>query len=64
MEQLALGFVYGNPLIDGVLIGVDNHIQLEANIKAVSNPLTEIDYQAIRSIEVKEKRLLNPVNWN
>ena len=25
MEQLALSFVYGNPLVDGVLIGVDNH---------------------------------------
>ena len=64
MEQLALSFVYGNPLVDGVLIGVDNHNQLEANIKAVSNPLTEADYETIRSVEVKEKELLNPVNWN
>lgn len=64
MEQLALSYVYGNPLVDGVLIGVDNHKQLEANIEAVSHQLTEDETTFIRSVNVKEKRLLNPVNWN
>jgi len=64
MEQLALGYVYGNPFVDGVLIGVDDHKQLEANIEAVSRQLTEDEVTFIRSVDVKEKRLLNPVNWN
>lgn len=63
MEQLALSFVYGNPLVDGVLIGVDNHNQLESNLLAASHPLSEADYEYIRSVDVKNKELLNPVNW-
>lgn len=58
ISQLALNFNLQNPYIDGVLIGVDNVEQLKENIAAVSDQHVDID------IKVKEKDLLNPVNWN
>lgn len=58
ISQLALNFNLQNPFIDGVLIGVDNVEQLKENIAAVSDQYIDID------IVVKEKELLNPVNWN
>ena len=57
IAQLALNYNLQNPYIDGVLIGVDNVQQLQANIEAVSDMAVNID------IDVKEKELLNPVNW-
>ena len=47
-----------NPCIDGVLIGVDNVGQLQANLLSVKD--TPVDFE----IEVKEQELLNPANWN
>lgn len=63
VESLALGYVLHNTYIQGALIGVDNHIQLENNLKVASVKLTEDDIEFIKSIEIKEKDLLNPVNW-
>ena len=57
IAQLALNYNLQNPLIDGVLIGVDNVQQLQTNVEAVSDIEVNID------IDVKEKELLNPVNW-
>lgn len=64
MEQLALGYVVANEHVKGNLIGVDNHNQLMANINVVNNGLTAEDVAFIKSIDVNEKDLLNPVNWN
>jgi aryl-alcohol dehydrogenase-like predicted oxidoreductase len=58
IEEVALNYNIQNPYIDGVLIGVDNVKQLQKNINAVQKNTT-IDIQ----IDVKEKELLNPVNW-
>ena len=58
VSQLALNFNLQNPFIDGVLIGVDNVNQLRENVSAVT------DKRISLSINVKEKELLSPVNWN
>lgn len=64
VEQLALGYVIANPNIKGALIGVDNHEQLEANLKVASVKLSQEDIDHISNIDIKEKALLNPANWN
>lgn len=58
ISEIALNYNLQNPYIDGVLIGVDNISQLQMNLASVKD--TSIDV----NIEVKEKELLNPVNWN
>ena len=58
ISEIALNYNLQNPYIDGVLIGVDNVEQLKMNLASVKN--TPIDIE----IDVKEKELLNPVNWN
>lgn len=64
VEQLALGYVIANPNIKGALIGVDNHEQLEANLKVASVKLSQEDIDYISNIDIIEKALLNPANWN
>ena len=64
IEQIAFGYVLANEYVKGALIGVDNHTQLEANLKVASHQLHQKDIDFIRSIAIKEKELLNPVNWN
>ncbi len=63
VEGLALGYVLHNTYIQGALIGVDNHNQLENNLKVAAVILTNEDIEFIKSIDIKEKELLNPVNW-
>ncbi|UVR91157.1 aldo/keto reductase [Bacteroides thetaiotaomicron] len=63
IESLALNYVASNPFIDGVLIGVDNHLQLQANIDALQSGIRQQDIEFISSIKVIETELLNPVNW-
>ena len=58
ISEIALNYNLQNPYIDGVLIGVDNVEQLKMNLASVKE--TPIDIE----IEVKEKDLLNPANWN
>lgn len=57
VAEVALNFNLQNPFIDGVLIGVDTAGQLQDNLRNISNRKVEL------SIDVKEKKLLNPVNW-
>ena len=64
VEQLALGYVLANQYVKGALIGVDNHEQLEANLKVASIQLSQEDIDIISKIDIKEKELLNPVNWH
>lgn len=52
MEQLALNYVVSHPNIDGVLIGVDNCQQLQANVDALQNGLRQEDIDFISSINV------------
>lgn len=64
VEQIAFGYVLSNNDVKGALIGVDNHKQLESNLKVASVELSNQDIDFIKSIDIKEKELLNPVNWN
>lgn len=57
IEQVAMNFNIQNPLIDGVLIGVDNAEQLEQNICSI------VEKGVSLYIDVKETELLNPSNW-
>lgn len=58
ISETALNYNLHNPYIDGVLIGVDNVSQLIMNLASVKDTTIDVN------IEVKEKELLNPVNWN
>ena len=64
IEQLALGYVIANPCVKGNLIGVDNCKQLINNISVSKEQLKRGDLDFIKSISIKEKELLSPVNWN
>ena len=57
VAQLALGYNLQNPLIAGVLTGVDNVSQLKDNIASITDKKIDID------LRVTETALLNPVNW-
>lgn len=57
ISEIALNYNLQNPLIDGVLIGVDNVSQLKMNLESVKETPINIE------IKVKEHELLNPVNW-
>ena len=62
LESLALSYVLFNKSIDCVLIGIDNKIQLEQNLKSIINNSAAFDF-INDTILVKETELLNPVNW-
>lgn len=64
IEELALAYVMANTNVKGALIGVDNHLQLESNLKVASKHLSKDNMDFIKSIDIQEKELLNPVNWN
>lgn len=64
IEHISLGYVLANDFVKGALIGVDNHTQLEVNLKVASQSLKLKDIDFIKSLDIKEKELLNPVNWN
>ena len=57
VAEVALNFNLQNKFIDGVLIGVDNALQLKENISSVRHKTVDL------TIEVKEKDMLNPSNW-
>lgn len=63
VEQLAFGYVLSNTAIDGALIGVDNCQQLKRNYDVSCCSLDKADIEFIKSIDIKEKYLLNPINW-
>lgn len=61
---LALQYSLNNPLIDGVLFGVDSPEQLEINIEQAQQPIDKEILKEVGKIIVRETELLNPVNWN
>lgn len=64
IEQLALNYVINNSFIDGVVIGVDTTEQFKANVGALNFNILDVDIDFIDSLNIQEKELLNPVNWN
>ncbi len=62
--EMALNYVMQQPLIDHVLIGVDNADQLKENLAMLNKGMNEATMKAIETIHVKEFELLNPASWN
>jgi aryl-alcohol dehydrogenase-like predicted oxidoreductase len=64
VSSLALNFVYQNPNINKVVIGVDKAYQIENNIVNVLNWKSSSEaIQYINKMEVLTSDLLNPSNW-
>lgn len=63
IEDLALNYVLNNKFVEGVLIGVDNSLQLQNNIDAAKKGIRQQDVDFVNSIRIIETELLNPVNW-
>lgn len=63
LADLALNYAVNNPLIDGVLVGVDNIQQLQTNLTALETTLNDEVIKEINQIFVKNNALLNPSNW-
>ncbi len=65
ISLMAMAYNLKNPLIDKVLIGVDDVAHLKENIMLLSAIDTlDIDlFSEIDAIDVKEITLLNPTNW-
>ena len=53
-----------NPNIDKLVIGIETAEQLKENINLVTNwKSNNALFSKIEAIEIKDKSLLNPVNW-
>tara|TARA_B110000008_G_C16743963_1_gene473837 strand:- start:82 stop:372 length:291 start_codon:yes stop_codon:yes gene_type:complete len=64
ISSLALNFVKQNKNIDKIVIGADTTEQIVENVKSMNYNLTEDIIKLVYKINVVEKKLLNPVNWN
>lgn len=61
---VALNYVISNPNIDKLVIGIETAEQLRENINLVTNwKSNNVLFSKIEAIEIKDKSLLNPVNW-
>jgi aryl-alcohol dehydrogenase-like predicted oxidoreductase len=57
--QICLRYVLQNPLIDKVILGIDNYIQLEETIESAEGSLINIPVELISF----DDNLCNPLNW-
>lgn len=64
MSSLALNFVKQNKYVDKIVIGAESIKQLKENIDCLTFNLDKKIMELIYNINVEEKELLNPVNWN
>ena len=63
-ETLALNYVCQNPLIDKVLIGIDNRDQLDKNVRFMNDLLSQEIIQDVEKIKIKNNDILNPSLWS
>lgn len=64
IENVALNYAIHNKYIDGVLIGVDSTEQLINNINSIWDKYPAEISNFANLLNVKEKKLLHPKNWN
>lgn len=64
MLDLALHYACKQEFIDHVLIGVDSIQQLKENFTALNSKISDQVLRKIDNLEVENKTLLNPSNWN
>jgi aryl-alcohol dehydrogenase-like predicted oxidoreductase len=60
---LALNYVYKNPNVDFVVIGIDSSIQLAQNLNIVNEDLDPDLMNLVNDISVSNPELLHPGNW-
>ena len=58
--EACLGFVSSQPLIDRVVIGVDNCVQLRELLRAA----IKVPPQQLPDLRCEDERLINPSKWN
>jgi aryl-alcohol dehydrogenase-like predicted oxidoreductase len=63
IENMALIYAMSKKYIDYIVIGVDNHQQLQKNMLYTESLLSEEAIKEIDAIDVKEAELLYPYNW-
>lgn len=64
LMPMALNYVLSQNFIDNVLIGVDSLAQLKMNVTSIKTDTISEDLKlAIENIKIKNRTLLNPVNW-
>ena len=63
MESLCLKYVFAQPDIDEIIIGVDNKEQFANNLTWINSEIDPDLIQTLDSINVKEQELLYPYNW-
>ena len=64
IPSLALNFVKQNKNIDKIVIGAESKAQLEDNITVMNMDIDNNILELIDKLDVVEKELLNPINWN
>lgn len=64
MENLALLYGYSQPEIEHIIIGVDNTLQLQKNLKTLQLNISSEIIEKVNKINVRETELLYPKNWN
>ncbi len=64
MKSLALGYAKNVSLAEGILIGVETKTQLQENIDGFKTNLSSATLDEISNLEIKNKKLLLPKNWN
>ncbi|MFL0162045.1 aldo/keto reductase [Aquirufa salirivi] len=57
--QVCLQYVLQNPLIDRVILGIDNYVQLEETIKSAVGNVIDIPKELVSL----DENLCNPLNW-
>lgn len=64
LRGICLNYVCSNPLIDGVLIGVDSAVQLLNNLKSIKVESIDDDcIEFINSICLNDEKMILPINW-
>ena len=64
ISDLSFTYVFQQDYIDKILIGVDTVEQLRINLEATNTIIPKSIMDKIDSINVEDKSLLNPSNWN
>jgi aryl-alcohol dehydrogenase-like predicted oxidoreductase len=60
---LALNYVYINPNVDFIVIGVDSQFQLAQNLNIIKKDLNYQIINLVDEISISNPELLNPGNW-
>lgn len=64
IPQLAMGYPFQHPDIDGVVIGTDNAEQIKRNIAMANTAIGQRLRDQVEAVRVREADMLNPSNWN